>query len=190
MPTNDARRRRFRLPMPPVFLIRSKADLAVTRRRNATDRADVWRVSRGVESWYAYHRVGMIGMLIAQARRVRIWVAALVAAMYAFSILGPALAFSMDSKVSILHSLTETHGGSIILHVHHDDADHEAPGKQGPHVGHHCCGIFALATLSAADTGFSILEQPLASVRTEPRDMRALRRPSRLDRPPRDHAVI
>ena len=129
-------------------------------------------------------------MLIAQARRVRICVAALVAAIYSLGILGPSLAFSLDSKVSIVHSLTEVHGGSIILHLHHDDTDHEAPGKQGPHVGHHCCGIFALAALSGADAVFSILEQPLASVRTEPRDMQALRRSIRLDRPPRDHAVI
>ncbi len=129
-------------------------------------------------------------MLIAQARRVRIWAAILVAAIYAFGILGPALAFSMESKVSILHSLTEAHGGSIILHVHHDGTDHEAPGKHGRLVGHHCCGVFALAALAGADTVFSLLEQPLASVRIEPRKMQALRRPSRLDRPPRDHAVI
>jgi hypothetical protein len=126
-------------------------------------------------------------MLIGQARRVRIWV---VAAIYAFGILGPTLAFSMDSKISIVPSLTEAHGGPIILHVHHDESDSEAPGKQGPHVGHHCCGVFALAALSGADSVFSILEQPLASVRTEPRDMQALPRASRLDRPPRDRALI
>lgn len=114
----------------------------------------------------------------------------MVAAIYAFGVLGPALAFSMDGKISILHSLTEAHGGSIILHVHHDDTDHEAPGKQGPRVGHHCCGIFALAALSSADAVISILERPLASVTAKPRDMQALRCPSRLDRPPRDHAVI
>jgi hypothetical protein len=129
-------------------------------------------------------------MLIAQARCGRMWVATLVAAIYVFAILGPALAFSMDGKISIVHSLTEAHGGSIILHVHHDDTDHKAPGSRGPDVGHHCCGIFALAALSGADNVFSIHDQPLASVRTEPRDMRALSRPSRLDRPPRDHAVI
>src|SRR5579872_2397949 len=122
-------------------------------------------------------------MLIVQARRGRIWVATLVAAFYAFGILGPALAFSIDGKISIVHSLTEAHGGPIVLHVHHDDADHKAPGKRGADVGHHCCGIFALAALSGADNVFSILDQPLASVRAEPRDMRVLRRPSRLDRP-------
>ena len=125
-----------------------------------------------------------------QARRIRIWVATLVAAAYTFGILGPALAFSVERDVSIVHSLSEVHGGSIILHIHHDDTDHEAPGKQSHHVGHHCCGIFTLAALTGSDTVFSIFEAPLALVRTEPADMHALRRPGRLDRPPRDHAVI
>ena len=129
-------------------------------------------------------------MLNMQARRIRIWVATLVAAAYAFGILGPSLAFTLDRNVSIVHSLSEIHGGSIILHIHHDDTDHEAPGKPGHHVGHHCCGIFSLAALTGSDTVFSIVEAPLAFVRTEPADMQALRRPGRLDRPPRDHAVI
>lgn len=124
-------------------------------------------------------------MLITKARRVRIWLATLVAAAYAFGVLGPALAFSVERNVSILHSLNEAHGGVIILHIHHDDTDHEAPGKQGPQVGHQCCGIFALAGLSASYTVLSIIDGPLALVRTEPRDAQAIRRPSRLDRPPR-----
>ncbi len=129
-------------------------------------------------------------MLNTQARRIRIWVATLVAAAYTFGILGPGLAFSVERDVSIVHSLSEVHGGSIILHIHHDDTDHEAPGKQSHHVGHHCCGIFTLAALTGSDTVFSIFEAPLALVRTEPADMHSLRRPGRLDRPPRDHAVI
>ena len=129
-------------------------------------------------------------MLNTQARRIRIWVATLVAAAYAFGILGPALAFSVESNVSIMHSLSEIHGGSIVLHIHHDDTDHEAPGKQGHHVGHHCCGIFTVAALTGSGTVVSVFEGPLALVRTEPADMQALRRPDRLDRPPRDQAVI
>lgn len=129
-------------------------------------------------------------MLNGQGRRVRIWVATLVAAVYAFGVLGPALAFSHADHVSILHSLAESHGGSIFLHVHHDGSDHDAPTRQGGDVGHHCCGIFSLATLSGADTVLSIFEGPFAFVRTEPGDDEPLLRPSRLDRPPRDHAVI
>jgi hypothetical protein len=120
-----------------------------------------------------------------QARRIRIWVATLVAAAYAFGILGPALAFSLDNNVSIVHSLSEVHGGSIVLHIHHDATDHEAPGKQSHHVGHHCCGIFTLAALTGSDTVVSIFEVPLALVRTDPGDHQPLRRPGRLDRPPR-----
>jgi hypothetical protein len=125
-------------------------------------------------------------MLITQARRVRIWVATLVVAVYAFGVLGPALAFSLENNVSIVHSLTEDHGGALILHLHHDDTDHQLPGKQGPHVGHHCCGVFALAGLSASDAAvFSTFEGYAALVMSEPSDEQALRRPSRLDRPPR-----
>ncbi len=123
------------------------------------------------------------------ARRIRIQVATLVAAAYAIGILGPALAFSLERNVSIVHSLTEVHGGSIILHVH-DDMDGEAPGKREPHVGHHCCGIFSLAAMSAACSVFSIFETPVAPVRSKPTDMQALRHLYRIDRPPRDHAVI
>ena len=124
-------------------------------------------------------------MSITRARRIRIWVASVVVAAYAFGILGPTLAFSLENKVSIVHSLTEAHGGSLILHLHHDDADHQAPGKQGPHVGHHCCGVFALAGLSSPAITFSAAEGYSPLVTSEPSDERALRQPSRLDRPPR-----
>ena len=124
-------------------------------------------------------------MLITHARRIRIWLATLVAAAYAFGVLGPALAFSVERNVSIVHSLNEAHGGAIILHVHHDDTDHETPGKRGPHIGHQCCGIFALAGLSISYAVFSIFDVPLALVMTEPSDQQALMRPSRLERPPR-----
>lgn len=115
--------------------------------------------------------------------------ATLVAASYALGILGPALAFSLERDVSIVHSLSEVHGGSIVLHIHHDDSDHEAPGKQSHQVDHHCCGIFTLAALTGSDAVISMFEAPLAPVRTEPADMQALRRPGRLDRPPRNHVI-
>jgi hypothetical protein len=124
-------------------------------------------------------------MLILQARRVRIWVATMLVAAYAFGILGPTLAFSLEGKVSIVHSLTEGHGGSLILHLHHDDTDHQVPGQQGPHVGDHCCGVFGLVGLSASDAVFSTVERYSALVRTEPKDERPINRPDRLDRPPR-----
>ena len=124
-------------------------------------------------------------MLIVQARRVRFWVATMLVAANAFGILGPALAFSLENNVSIVHSLTEDHGGPLILHLHRDDTDHQVPGKQGPHVGHHCCGVFGLVGLSASDVMFSTVQGYAALVRTEPKDEHAIRRPNRLDRPPR-----
>ena len=98
----------------------------------------------------------MIWMLIAQLRRLRFLVATLIAVLYAFGVLGPALAFSVEKNVSIVHSLMEAHGGEIVLHIHHDDTDHEASSKPRPHVGHHCCGVFALAALVGPVTVFSI----------------------------------
>ena len=124
-------------------------------------------------------------MLIQRARRVRSWVVTIVVAAYAFGILGPALAFSLQNNASIVHSLTEGHGGFLILHLHHDETDHQVPGKQGSHVGHHCCGVFALAGLSAFPAAFSPVGGYPALVRTEPKDGHAIRRPARLDRPPR-----
>jgi hypothetical protein len=109
----------------------------------------------------------------------------MLVAAYAFGVLGPTLAFSLEDKVSIVHSLTEVHGGSLILHLHHDDTDHQVPDKQGPHVGHHCCGVFGLVGLSASDAVFSTVEGSAVLVRSEPADEHAIRRPNRLDRPPR-----
>ena len=128
-------------------------------------------------------------MLIAQPGRIRIWLATLVAAVYAFGILGPALAFSMERNVSIVHSLMEDHGGAVIIHIHHDDTDHETPGKQGPQVGHHCCGVFAFVALSGSHDAFPLSDIARTFVRSDPADVHALQRPGRLDRPPRHHAV-
>ena len=124
-------------------------------------------------------------MLIIRARRVRIWVATFVVAAYAFGILGPTLAFSLENNASIVHSLTEDHGGSLFLHLHHDDTDHQVPGKQGSHVGHHCCGMFGLAGFLASDAAFTTVEVYAALVRTEPNEEHAIRQLNRLDRPPR-----
>ena len=109
----------------------------------------------------------------------------MLVAAYAFGILGPALAFSLENNVSIVHSLMEGHGGSLILHLHHDDTDHQVPGKQGPHVGHHCCGVFALVGLLASLAVFSPFGGYAGLVRSEPKVEHAIRRPNRLDRPPR-----
>ena len=133
---------------------------------------------------------GTIGMSVSQARRVRNWVVTIVVAAYALVILAPTLAFSLENNVSIVHSMTEGHGGFLFLHLHHDDADHQLPDKQGPHVGHHCCGGFALAGLSASDAVLDSNEGCAALVRAEPKDQCSLRRPGRLDRPPRNHSVI
>jgi hypothetical protein len=122
-------------------------------------------------------------MLNTQAKCLRVWVAMLVVAAYSFCVLGPALSFSL-SKASIVHSLAEAHGGVLILHIHHNDPEHQNSDQQGPHIGHHCCGVFALPGLSPSDIAFTALEGDTFLVMSEPSDEHALRQPSRLDRPP------
>jgi hypothetical protein len=59
-------------------------------------------------------------MLTLLTKRVRGWAAAILVAAYAFGVLVPSLAFSFDSQASIIHSLSEIHGGMLMPHLHHD----------------------------------------------------------------------
>jgi hypothetical protein len=94
-------------------------------------------------------RIGMI-------RKLRRWGAALLVAAYAFGILGPAVAFAQADCASIVHVLSEAHGGMLTLHVHHhghvhDDGerqDHSTKGGSNP--AHHCCGVMAFPGLQPA----------------------------------------
>jgi hypothetical protein len=95
-------------------------------------------------------RIGMI-------RKLRRWGAALLVAAYAFGILGPAVAFARADCASIVHVLSEAHGGMLTLHVHHhghvhdDDERHDHPTKGGSNSAHHCCGVMAFPGLQPAD---------------------------------------
>jgi len=109
----------------------------------------------------------------------------LLVAAYAFGVLAPALAFSFDRDASIVHSLMEAHGGLPLLHVHHDDRDQPKSSQQGPHVGHDCCGVFALQALFPPSTAYLLDVFCSALIRAEPQDRSPLCKPSRLDRPPR-----
>jgi hypothetical protein len=114
----------------------------------------------------------------------------LLVAAYAFGVLGPTVAFARADSASIVHVLSEAHGGMLTLHVHndhiHDDGDrHDHPAKGGSNLAHHCCGVIAFPGLQPAND-ISIL-RPLLT-----RTLFALTEPSlsggglaRLDRPPR-----
>ncbi|HLI98486.1 MAG TPA: hypothetical protein VKT76_02115 [Bradyrhizobium sp.] len=119
----------------------------------------------------------------------RSWAVAVLAA-YALAVLLPSLAFSFDHDVSIVHSLTETHGGLLIPHFHHDDADHKKADHPSPGEVHHCCGALSLVAL-LPPTEIS-MTAPVCAVLISPRpqDHRAGCGPMRLDRPPRLSSLI
>ena len=129
-------------------------------------------------------------MLNLLTKRVRGWAAGMLVAAYAFGVLMPSLAFSLDSQASIIHSLTEMHGGMLVAHIHHDHADDKNSGKPSPGGGHHCCGVIALAGLPPP-TGVSIANQNCASlISAVPQDRHRGCGPIRLDRPPRLSPLI
>ena len=121
---------------------------------------------------------------------MRLWATGAIVAAYALAVLLPSLAFSFDRDVSIVHSLTEVHGGLLIPHFHHEDADHKNPEQHVPGGAHHCCGTLSLAGL-LPPTGVSIADQVCATlISSVPQDHRAGCGPARLDRPPRLFALI
>ena len=124
-------------------------------------------------------------MLTAFTRQLRLWLTSFLVAAYAFGVLAPAIAFSLDRDASIIHSLEEAHGGLLLLHVYHDDGHRAKSSQQGPHGGHHCCGVFALQALSPPYTAYLLHEFCGALIKAEPQDFSPICRPPRLDRPPR-----
>jgi hypothetical protein len=124
-------------------------------------------------------------MLILLTKQVRGWATGILVVAYAFGILTPSLAFSFDNQASIIHSLTEIHGGILMPHIHHDNADGKHSDQRSPDGGHHCCGVLALAgLLPPADV--SIADPICVSlISTVPQVLHSGCGPIRLDRPPR-----
>src|ERR1700730_532896 len=124
-------------------------------------------------------------MLTLLTKRLRDWAATILVATYAFGVLAPSLAFSFDSEASIVHSLTEVHGGLLMPHLHHDHGDNKNSGQRAPGGSHHCCGVLALPGLPPP-TDIAVAEQICVSlVSTVPQYNHAACGPARLDRPPR-----
>jgi len=129
-------------------------------------------------------------MLTFLTKRLRNWAATILVAAYVFGVLAPSLAFSFDSDASIIHSLTEVHGGLLAPHLHHDHDDHKNSGQRAPGGVHHCCGVLALPGLPPP-TDITVADEICSSlVSTVPQDHQAACGPVRPDRPPRHQPLI
>jgi hypothetical protein len=124
-------------------------------------------------------------VLASLTKQMRLWATSLLVAAYALGVLVPAVAFSLDRHASIVHSIVEAHDGLLLLHVHHDDGDQSKSGQSEPHVGHYCCGIFALQSLLPPSTASLFAEFCDKLILAEPQEQKPVCKPSRLDRPPR-----
>jgi hypothetical protein len=123
-------------------------------------------------------------------KRFRVWAAGVLVVAYAFGVLSPSLAFSFDGHASIVPSVTETHGGMLAPHIHHDEAEGKNSGQHPSGGAHHCCGVLALPGLPPP-TEISIADQMCTSlISSVSQDHHAGCGPVRLDRPPRPSFLI
>src|SRR6476661_3490833 len=112
-------------------------------------------------------------MLSLLTKQVRDWAAFILVAAYAFGVLAPSLAFSFDSDASIIHSLTEVHGGLLMPHLHHDHGNNEGSDQRAPSGAHHCCGVLALPGLPPPTEIYVADQICMSLVSTIPQDHRA-----------------
>jgi hypothetical protein len=121
-------------------------------------------------------------------KKFRRWAATVLVALYAFGVLGPAAAFARANTTSIIHVLSEAHGGFLTPHFHNDGRDHDHGHDQSNKRGHahQCCGATSIAGLEVG-AAISLIPLTLASAVAWPSEQRAsAHKLDRLDRPPRD----
>jgi hypothetical protein len=76
-------------------------------------------------------------MLPRLTKRLLRWGTAALVAIYALGILFPAVAFARADAASVIHVLSESHGGFLTLHFHDVGRDHDHSKKPGH--AHQCC---------------------------------------------------
>jgi len=124
-------------------------------------------------------------MLSLLMRHLKRWGAMALLASYAFVVLAPACDFAFGRDVSIVHALSEAHGGVLFLHVHHNRAGHAHGPMQPADGGDHCCGVFALPGLPPPyGVHVTDLAAP-ALIAFVPQEIGRSCNPPRPDRPPR-----
>ena len=129
-------------------------------------------------------------MLTCLKKRFQRWGTAVLVAVYAFGILGPAVAFAHADAASVIHVLSEAHGGFLTLHFHKDDGDQDQSKKSDAGQTHHCCGVVSISGLESS-AGIFFIPLTLASAIALPAEQRVSDRTlDRLDRPPRDLLLL
>jgi hypothetical protein len=123
-------------------------------------------------------------MLTWLKRSFRRWGTAALVAIYALGILSPAVAFAHANAASVMHVLSEAHGGFLTLHFHNDgpSSDHS---NDADHA-HHCCGVTSVSGLEP-NAYPSLILLPFTTTVAWPSVQRVSDyNLDRLDRPPRD----
>jgi hypothetical protein len=114
------------------------------------------------------------------------WGTAALVAIYALGILGPAVTFAYADTASVVHVLSESHGGFLTLHFHNDGRDHDHSKKTDGGQPHHCCGVTSISGLEPGTDIFLIARPSATSVAWPSEQLVSNCNLDRLDRPPRD----
>jgi hypothetical protein len=124
-------------------------------------------------------------MLVRLKKKFQRWAATVLVAVYALGVVGPAAAFAHANTTSIIHVLSEAHGGFLTIHFHNDGRDRDHDQSKKPGHAHPCCGATSIFGLQACADIF-LVALPLATGVAWPDDRRApANNLDRLDRPPR-----
>jgi len=92
---------------------------------------------------------------------------------YVLGLIAPTVAFARADRASIVHVLSESHGGMLVLHFQEREGDrHDAPSNSGDGTLHHCCGSISLPGLEPAaavaimppQTTIALLPKPTPSL--------------------------
>jgi hypothetical protein len=127
----------------------------------------------------------LIDVMTGLKKRFRRGGTAVLVAIYALGILGPAVAFARADAASVIHVLSESHGGFLTLHFHNDGRDHGQSKKPGSGHAHQCCGVTSISGLEPGDP-VSLVPLTLASAVVWPGQKQfSGRNRDRVDRPPR-----
>lgn len=105
---------------------------------------------------------------------------------YGLGALLPTVAFASADRSSIIHALSESHGGRLNLHVHTaHEGHHGSPAKYKQEFAHHCCGVVSPPGLEVTAIGFFLQPKIWSALSPSVQIVLSGNRLSRLDRPPK-----